>query len=328
MSMAIPSATVALALGFSLACPAFAQQASRDYPSKPIRVVAPFGTGGLVDVLSRAIAEKLRASLGQPLVVDNRPGAGGNIGAEIVARAQPDGYTILMTSAGILTINQFLYAKLPIDPASAFRPITLVAEMDMLMVLNPSFPARNVREFLARAKAEPGKIAFGSPGYGTTGHLGMEMLQFASGIKLNHVPYKSAADAALAVIAAQIDGVMDNPPTVLPHIRAGRLRAIAVASAKRLPQLPDVPTFDESGLNGFEASSWFGLVAPAGTPGGVIQRLHDETVRAVKSPDLQQRFGELGARLVGNTPEEFAMFIVSERAKWKKIVRGANIRLQ
>ena len=319
---------LAAALLFGGGAPAATQQAARDYPSKPIRVVAPFGAGGLVDVLSRAVGEKLHVAFDQSIVIDNRPGAGGNIGADIVAKAQPDGYTILMTSAGILTINQFLYPKLPFDPATAFTPITLVAEMHMLMVLNPSFPARTVGEFLAKARAEPGRIAFGSPGYGTTGHLGMELLQFAAGIKLNHVPYKSAAEAVLAVIGGQIQGVMDNPPTVLAHIRAGRLRAIAVASPKRLPQLPDVPTFDETGLKRFEASSWFGLVAPAATPRAIVRRLHAEAVRALSSPDLQQRFGDLGARLVGNTPEEYARFIVSERTKWEKIVRGANIKLQ
>ena len=326
------TATTLAALGaiaLSLAASAaFSASPVKNYPEKPIRVIAPFGAGGLVDVLSRAVGDKLRPALGQPLVVDNRPGAVGNIGAEIAAKAEPDGYTILMTSAGILTINQFLYTKMAFDPATAFTPVTLVAEMHMLMVLNPNFPARTAGDFLARARTEPGKIAFGSPGYGTTGHLGMEMLQFAAGIKLNHVPYKSAAEAALAVIGGQIQGVMDNPPTVLPHIRAGRLRAMAVASPRRLPQLPDVPTFDEAGLKGFEASSWFGLVAPAKTPRAAIRRLHGETARALASPDMQQRFGDLGARLVGNSPQEFAKFILSERAKWERIVRGANIRLQ
>ena len=322
---------MSFALSFVLlshAAGAAAPGADPNYPARPIRVVAPFGTGGLVDVLSRAVGEKLRVALGQSIVVDNRPGAGGNIGADIVARAEPDGHTILMTSAGILTINQFLYSKMPFDPATAFTPLTNVAEMHMLMVLSPTFPTRTAADFVARAKREPGKIAFGSPGYGTTGHLGMEMLQFAAGIKLNHIPYKSAAEAASAVIGGQIQGVMDNPPTVLPHIRAGRLHAVAVASLKRLPQLPDVPTFDESGLKGFEASSWFGLVAPAKTPRPVVDRLHAETVRVLQSPDLQERFGNLGARLVGNTPAEFGKFIVAERAKWEKIVRGANIKLQ
>lgn len=312
----------------ALAVAASTASAQSTYPTRPMRIVAPFGAGGLVDVLARAVAEKLRPALGQSIVVDNRPGAGGNIGAEIAAKAEPDGHTLLMTSAGILTINQFLYPKIPFVPETAFTPITNVAEMHMLMVVSPAYASKTAGELIARAKREPGTIAFGSPGHGTTGHLGMEMLQFTAGIKLNHIPYKSAADAVLAVIGGQIQGVMDNPPTVLPHIRAGRLRAVAVASLTRLPQVPDVPTFDESGLKGFEASSWFGLVAPAKTPRVVIERLHAETARALRGSDMQEKFGDLGARLAGNTPEEFGKFILVERAKWEKIVRGANIKLQ
>ncbi|MBM3356289.1 MAG: tripartite tricarboxylate transporter substrate binding protein [Betaproteobacteria bacterium] len=303
--------------------------AQQQYPAaRPIRVVAPFAPGGLVDVLSRALGEKLRPALGQPIVVDNRPGAGGNVGADLAAKAEPDGHTLLMTSAGILTINQFLYAKMPFDPVTAFTPISLVAEMHMLMVLNPNVPARTVPEFIALAKKDAGRLNFGSPGNGTTGHLGMEMLQAAAGVRLTHVPYKSAAEAALAVIGGQIHGVMDNPPTVLAHIRVGTLRAVAVASPKRLPQLPEVPTFDEAGLKGFEASSWFGMVAPAKTPRPVVARLNREIVRALGDAELQQRFTNLGARLAPNSPEEFSAFIKSERTKWEKIVRGANITLQ
>ena len=311
-------------LVMSAATGALAQQT---YPAKPIRVVAPFATGGLVDVLARAVGEKLRLALGQPVIVDNRPGAGGNIGADLVAKAEPDGYTLLMSSAGILTINESLYAKMPFNPAAAFTPISLVAEMHMLMVVGPNYPAKTVSEFIAAAKRDPGKINFGSPGNGTTGHLGMEMLQAAAGIKITHVPYKSAAEAVLAVIGGQIQGVMDNPPTVLNHIKAGTLRAVAVASPQRLPQLPDVPTFNEAGLKGFEASSWFGMVAPAATPRAVITRLNGEVVKALMEPDLQNRFSALGARLAGNTPEEFAAYIKSERVKWSRIVRDANIKL-
>jgi tripartite-type tricarboxylate transporter receptor subunit TctC len=298
------------------------------YPVKTIRVVAPFAAGGLVDVLARAVGDKLRPALGQAIVVDNRPGAGGNIGADLVARAEPDGYTLLMSSAGILTINQYLYSKMAFDPASAFAPVTLVAEMHMLMVLNPSVPVRTVPDFIALAKRDPGGVNFGSPGNGTTGHLGIEMLQAATGIRLTHVPYKSAAEAILAVIGGQIQGAMDNPPTVLAHIRAGTLRPIAVASPARLPQLPDVPTFHEAGLKGFEASSWFGIVVPAKTPGAVVELLNREIVRALREPDMQQRFAGLGARLAPTTPDEFASYIRSERVKWGKIVRGANIILQ
>jgi tripartite-type tricarboxylate transporter receptor subunit TctC len=314
----------AAALAF-VSCAALGQP---KYPSKPVRLIAPFAPGGLVDVLSRAVADKLKPAVGQPVIVDNRPGAGGNIGASLVARAEPDGYTLLMSSAGILTINQFLYAKMPFEPSGAFSPVTLVADMPMLMVLNPGFPARSVAEFLAYAKKPDAQVNFGSPGNGTTGHLGMEMLQAAARIRLTHVPYKSAAEAIAAVIGGQIQGAMDNPPTVLEHIRGGRLKAIAVAARARLPQLPDVPTFNEAGLKGFEASSWFGLVAPAKTPRAIIVRLNREIGLVLRDPEMVQRFAALGARLSPGTAEEFADHIEAERAKWETIVKRANIKLQ
>src|SRR5262245_4516330 len=274
----------------TVAVSALATAQTGTYPVKPVRFVAPFASGGLVEVLARALSEKLRASLGQPIVVDNRPGAGGNIGADLVARAEPDGYTLLMSSAGILTINQFLYRKMPFDPAQAFTPVSLVAEMHMLMVVHPAFPAQQLQEFIAVARKDPGKIVFGSPGNGTTGHLGMEMLQAAAKIKLTHAPYRSAAEAITAVMGGQIQGAMDNPPIVLQHVKAGKLRAVAVASPRRLLQLPDVPTFDEAGLKGFEASSWFGVVAPARTPRETVSRLNAEIGRALREADVQSRF--------------------------------------
>jgi tripartite-type tricarboxylate transporter receptor subunit TctC len=301
---------------------------AQPYPNKPIRIVAPFGAGGLVDVLARAVGEKLRASLGQPVVVDNRPGSGGNIGADIVAKAEPDGYTLLMSSAGILSINEALYPKMPFNPRTAFTPITLVAEMNMLAVVNAASPIKTAGDLIAAARKEPGRLNFGSPGNGTTGHLGMELFQHAAKVKLTHVPYKSAAEAVLALMGNQIQGVFDNPPTVLPHIRAGRLRALAYAAPKRLPLLPEVPTFDESGLKGFEASSWFGMVAPAKTPRPVVRLLAKEIARALNEPDVQKRFADLGAVLVGNTPEQFGAFIEAETRKWHAVVKAANITLQ
>lgn len=302
--------------------------AAQQYPARPIRIVAPFGPGGLVDVLARAVGEKMRASLGQPVIVDNRPGSGGNIGADIVARAEPDGYTLLMSSAGILSINEALYPKMPFNPQTAFTPVSLVAQMNMLAVVNTASPISTAGDLIAAAKKDPGKLNFGSPGNGTTGHLGMELFQHAAKVKLTHVPYKSAAEAVLALTGNQIQGVFDNPPTVLPHIRAGRLRALAYAAPKRSPLLPDVPTFDESGLKGFEASSWFGLVAPAKTPRAIVNRLAKETGTALREPDVQKRFADLGATLVGNTPEQFGPFIRAETKKWHAVVTAANIRLQ
>jgi tripartite-type tricarboxylate transporter receptor subunit TctC len=301
---------------------------AQQYPTKPVRIVAPFGAGGLVDVLSRAVGEKLRASLGQPIIVDNRPGSGGNIGADIVAKAEPDGYTLLMSSAGILSINEALYPKMSFNPQTAFAPITLVAEMNMLAVVNSGSPIKTAGDLIAAARKEPGKLNFGSPGNGTTGHLGMELFQHAAKVKLTHVPYKSAAEAVIALMGNQIQGVFDNPPTVLPHIRAGRLRALAYAAPKRSPLLPDVPTFDEGALKGFEASSWFGLAAPAKTPRAVVNLLAKETGRALREPDVQSRFADLGATLVGNSPEQFGAFVRSETKKWHSVVKAADIKLQ
>ena len=312
---------LALALVASLAL-------AQSYPNRPVRIVAPFAPGGLADVLARAVGDRLQKQLGQPFVVENRPGAGGNIGADAVARSEPDGYTLLMSSAGILTINQFLYEPMPFDPASAFAPVSIVADMPMVLVVRNALPARDVREFMALAKSTPGGLFFGSPGHGTTGHLGMELFMHATGLKLQHVPYKSAAEAVQAALAGQTQAMFDNPPTVMAQIKAGGLRALGVAATNRLPQLPDVPTIAESGVPGFEASSWFGLVVAARTPRALVERLATETAKALGDQEMQARFGALGARLVGDTPEEFAKRIAAERARWREVIRAADIKLQ
>ena len=296
------------------------------YPAKPVKIVAPFAPGGLADVLARAVGERLQRALGQPVIVENRPGAGGNVGADAVARAEPDGHTLLMSSAGILTINEFLYQKMAFDPRTAFAPVSIVADMPMLLVVRADLPARDAGEFIQLAKEKP--LFYGSPGYGTTGHLGMELFMHATGLKLQHVPYKSAAEAVQAALAGQTAAMFDNPPTVMAQIRAGGLRALGVAAKDRIASLPDVPTLSEAGITGFEASSWFGLVAPAKTPAPVIERLAVDTAAALKNAEMQKRFGDLGARLVGNTPAEFAGRIAKERAQWADVIRSAGIRLQ
>jgi tripartite-type tricarboxylate transporter receptor subunit TctC len=316
---------LAAVLASLVAASAFAQQS---YPARAVRIVAPFAPGGLADVLSRAVGERLQKQLGQPFVVENRPGAGGNIGADLVARAEPDGYTLLMSSAGILTINQFLYSAMPFDPASALTPVSVVADMPMLLVVRRELPARDVREFLALARSTPGGLFYGSPGHGTTGHLGMELFMHATGIKLQHVPYKSAAEAVQAALAGQTQAMFDNPPTVMAQIRAGGLRALGVAARQRIAQLPDVPTIAEGGVSGFEASSWFGLVAPGRTPAPIVERLAAETAKALQDPELRARFDQLGARLVGNSPAEFAQLVVRERASWGEVIKSAGIKLQ
>jgi tripartite-type tricarboxylate transporter receptor subunit TctC len=302
--------------------------AQQTYPARPVRIVAPFAPGGLADVLSRAVGERLQKQLGQPFVVENRPGAGGNIGADLVARAEPDGYTLLMSSAGILTINQFLYTAMPFDPAAALIPVSVVADMPMLLVVRRELAARDVREFLMLARGTPGGLFYGSPGHGTTGHLGMELFMHATGVKLQHVPYKSAAEAVQAALAGQTQAMFDNPPTVMAQIRAGGLRALGVAARQRIPQLPDVPTIAESGVPDFEASSWFGLVAPARTPPPLVERLAAETAKAVQDPEMRARFDQLGARLVGNSPSEFAQLVARERASWSEVIKSAGIKLQ
>jgi tripartite-type tricarboxylate transporter receptor subunit TctC len=296
------------------------------YPNKPVKIVAPFAPGGLADVLARAVGERLQRALGQPVIVENRPGAGGNVGADAVARAEPDGHTLLMSSAGILTINEFLYEKMAFDPRTAFAPVSIVADMPMLLVVRADLPARDAGEFIKLAKEKP--LFYGSPGHGTTGHLGMELFMHATGLKLQHVPYKSAAEAVQAALAGQTAAMFDNPPTVMAQIRAGGLRALGVAAKDRIASLPDVPTLSEAGITGFEASSWFGLVAPAKTPAPVIERLAVDTAAALKNAEMQKRFGDLGARLVGNTPAEFAGRIAKERAQWADVIRSAGIRLQ
>jgi tripartite-type tricarboxylate transporter receptor subunit TctC len=301
---------------------------AQTYPDRPIRLIAPFPAGGLADVLARAVGDEMSKSLGQPVIVENRAGAGGNTGADAVAKAAPDGYTLLMSSAGILTANPFLYAQMPFNVETAFIPISNVAEMSMILVVHPKVEAKTLKELVALAKAQPGKLNFGSPGIGTTGHLGLAMFMHAADVKITHVPYRGAAPAVTDLIAGQIDGVVDNPPTVIAHIEAGKLRPLAVAASKRLALFPDVPTAAEAGVTNYEASSWFGIAAPAGTPPAIIARLHQAIAAAVRTPAMQERFAKSGASLVGDTPEHFAQQIHDERAKWGTIIKAANITPQ
>jgi tripartite-type tricarboxylate transporter receptor subunit TctC len=318
------SAVAAPALCVVLVACLASAAAAQTYPNRPIRMIAPFPAGGLADVLARAVGEELGKTLGQPVIVENRPGAGGNLGADVVAKAAPDGYTLMMSSAGIQSINQFLYKAMPFEAESAFAPVSLVADMSMLMVVHPKLALRTLPELLARARAEPGKVNFGSAGIGTTAHLALAMFNHVAGVKLTHVPYRGAAPAVQDLVAGQIDGVFDNPPTVIAHIRAGSIRAIAVAAKERMPLLPDVPTAAEGGVANFEASSWFGVVAPAGTPQEIVAHLSAEIAKAVRAPSMQ-RFNDTGARVLGSSPDEFAAFVRGERTKWGEIVRSANI---
>ena len=301
---------------------------AQNYPDRPIKLIAPFPAGGLADVLARAVGDEMSKTLGQPVIVENRAGAGGTVGADAVARAAPDGYTLLMTSAGILTANQFLYAQMPFNVETAFIPVSNVADMSMLVVVNPKVEAKTLKEFVALAKAQPGKLNFGSPGIGTTGHLGLAMLMHAAKLQIGHVPYRGAAPAVTDLIAGQIDGVVDNPPTVISHIQSGKIRPLAVAAKQRMALLPDVPTAAEQGVANYEASSWFGIVAPAGTPPAVVAKLNAAVAAAVRTPAMQERFSKSGARLIGDKPEEFAARIAAERKTWGEVIKAANIAPQ
>ena len=278
----------------ALAAFATLAHAQTPYPTKPIRIVVPFPAGGTTDILARAVAQRLTETLGQPVVVDNRPGAGGNIGAELVAKAAPDGYTLLMGTVGTHAINASLYAKMPYDHVRDFAPVILVAGVPNVLVINPALPVNSVQELIAYGKANPGKLNFASSGNGTSIHLSAELFKTMTGVQMAHVPYKGSAPALVDLMGGQVQLMFDNLPSALPQIKAGKLKALAVTSAQRSSALPDVPTVIESGLPGFEASSWFGLLAPAGTPKDIIAKLNGEVAKWLATPGSQGKAGRAG----------------------------------
>jgi len=297
------------------------------YPTKPIRIVVPFPAGGTTDVLARAAAQKLAETLGQPAVVDNRPGAGGNIGAELVAKSAPDGYTLLMGTVGTHAINPGLYPKLPYDHVKDFAPVILVAGVPNVLVINPALPVNSVPELIAYAKANPGKLNFASSGNGTSIHLSAELFKTMAGVQMTHVPYKGSAPALQDLVGGQVQLMFDNLPSSLALIKGGKLKALAVTSGARAAALPDVPTLAESGLPGFEASSWFGLLAPAGTPPPVIAKLNGEIAKWLATPEAKEKLLAQGANAAGGTAEEFAQFIAAETAKWQKVVKESGAKV-
>ena len=317
--------TLALAAaiaGFA-AAPAVAQPA---YPSKPVRIVVPFVPGGPVDVMARVLGEQLSRSMNGTFVVENRPGAGGNIGSAAVAKAPADGYTLLLATGSILTINEWIFPQLGFDPVKDFAPVSLVGDMPLIVTVNASVPARSVKELVAQGKS--GDLSFSSPGNGTTPHLAAELFKREAGVQALHVPYKGGAESATAILSGQVTGGIETPPAVLPHIRAGKMRALAVTSPTRMADLPDVPTTAEAGLPTVKIVSWFGLVAPAGTPESIVKQLQAETEKALKSPEVQQRFSPLAIRAVSSTPAEMGALIREDREKWGRVVKDAGIRLQ
>jgi len=314
--------------GLAAALVCFATGAlAQAYPNHPIRLVVPFPAGGTTDILARDAAPRLTEVLGQPVVVDNRPGAGGNIGADLVAKSQPDGYTLLMGTVGTHAINPSLYAKMPYDHVKDFVPIVLVAGVPNVLVVNPSLPVNSVADLIKLAKSKPGSINFASSGNGTSIHLSGELFKTMAGVEMTHVPYKGSAPALTDLISGQVQVMFDNLPSSLPQIKAGKLRAIAVTSLKRSPALPDVPTISESGLPGFEASSWFGLLAPAGTPAAVVARLNAEVNKWLQSAEGREQLLAQGAQAAGGTPEQFVAHIRAETDKWAKVVKASGAKV-
>lgn len=313
----------ALAAAAAVAAPAAAQQ----YPTKPIRIIVAYTPAGTTDILARAIGQKMSEAWGQPVIVDNRPGANGNIGTEIAARATADGYTILMATAATHSINNTLYPKLTWDAVKDFAPIGLVALVPNILVVNNALPVKSVKELIAYAKANPDKLTHGSPGNGSTAHLSMELFKSLTGTRMIHVPYKGSAAILTDVMGGQISLTMDNIPVYLPYAKAGRIRALAVGSRKRTAAAPELPTAEEAGVPGLVAVSWFGLVAPVRTPKPIIDKLSRETARILRLPDVHKRISDLGAEPVGGTPQEYAEFIQSEIKKWRKVIQDAGVRL-
>ena len=301
--------------------------AAQTYPTKSIRIVVPFPPGGATDMLARDVAQKLTEVWAQPVIVDNRPGAAGNIGSELVAKAAPDGYTLEMGTVGTHAINASLYAKMPYDHVKDFVPVILVASVPNVLVVNPAVPVNSVAELVAYAKANPGKLNFASSGAGTSIHLSGELFKTMAGVQMTHIPYKGSAPALQDLIGGQVQLMFDNLPPSLPQIKAGKLRALAVTSAARAPALPDVPTVAEAGLPGFEASSWFGLLAPAGTPPTIVARLNAEVAKWLATPEAKDKLSKQGANAAGGTPEDFVKHIATETAKWAKVVKESGAKV-
>ena len=299
---------------------------AQNFPVKPIRFVVPLAAGGPGDVLARAIGQKLSERVGQPVVIDNRPGANTNVGSEFVAKAPPDGYTLLVT-ASTLTINPSLYPTLPYDPVRDFAPITLIALTPLILVVHPSLPVKSVTELIALARSKPGQLNYGSAGNGSALHLAGEMFNSLARVKLVHVPYKGVTGAFSDLLGGQISIMFPGAPIALPQVRAGKLRALGTTGAGRTSAAPELPPISEAGLPGYEVSVWYGILAPAGTPTAVINRLHAEISKIVQLPEIKERWAVLGAEPLYNTPEQFAAFLKADLGKWAKVVRDSGAKI-
>lgn len=315
-SLSLCAAVLALVMSHAIA---------QDYPSKPIRFVVPLPPGGFTDLLARAIGQKLTESWGQAVVVDNRGGGGTTIGTEIVAKAPPDGYTILLVPPD-LAINPSLHQKLPYDAVKSFAPVTMAAWSPIILVVHPSVPAKSVNELIALAKSKPGQVHYASGGIGTGAHVSTELFKSMTGTDMVHVPYKGVGQAVTALLAGEVQLMFGQMPITLPHVKAGKLRTLAIASARRSPAMSDLPTVAEAGVPGFEANPWFGVAAPAGTPKEIVAKLSGEIVKILRMPEIRQRLSALGAEPAGSTPEEFAAHIKAEILKWAEVVRRSGAR--
>ena len=309
------------------AAPPSSPSVATAYPEKPIRVVVPYPAGGTADAVPRIIAEKLRAKWGQPVIVDNRPGAGGNLGAAEVARAEPDGYTLMSTPPGPLAINGSLYKSLSYDPRK-FVPVSVVASMPNVLAVRTTLPATSVRELIAMAKANPGKLTYASQGSGSTSHLTAHLFQQMAGVTLLHVPYKGTAPALTDLVGGRVDMFFDNISSSLSQYRAGRIKVLAVATSSRVASLREVPTIAESGLPGFQSGTWMAFAAPPNTPARIATAISRGIAEAVRDPGVRTRLAELGAEPIGNTPEEMAAFVAEEAARWRKVIESANVTVE
>lgn len=310
-----------LAVGMTFAAVAGAQQ----YPSKTVRLIVPFPPGGGTDTIGRVVALKLSEQMGQQVIAENRPGAGANIGAEIAAKAPPDGYTLLIGSI-THAIGQTLYTRLNFDLAKDFAHVSLMATTPMILVLHPSVPVKTVKEFVAFAKTRPEQLSYSSSGAGSAAHLAGEYFASMTGLKMVHVPYKGGGPSMIALVGGEVSACMATMPSAIGHIRSGRLRGLAVSTRKRSPAAPEIPTVDEAGVKGYTADNWYGLVAPAGTPGPIITRLHTETHKLLKAPDVADRLGGAGFEVMLSSPDEYAAFTRTEIAKWGKIVKAIGLK--
>jgi len=305
-----------------------AQAQSPGYPSKPIHLIVPFPPGGGNDTVARAIAQQISPELGQPVVIDNKPGAGGSVGAELAAKAPADGYTLFLAGVGSHVVNPNVHKKLGYDPLKDFAPITLIASAPSVLVVNPKVPAQNIAEFTAYARANPGKLNYASNGTGSAAQLAAAMYETMAGVKMVHVPYKGIAPALTDLLGGEVQLMFGTVVALVPHIQAGKLRPLAVTSRTRSALLPEVPTLAESGLPDYQAGSWYGIMAPAGTPREVIERLHEAMVKALKQPAVAKRLAAEGAVVIGSTPEEFGAHIKAELARVGNVVRAAGIHIE